>query len=187
MFDLTKLLASWNLKNVTFDKTEILRYDIGSHFVEHLDTLHGPHHIGTLLLIFPSENMEGGELFINNKYNRCNEIQDTEIKVSDYLQHAVYIPLGTFHRISPIINGHRIVFKAAIFCENFNYEIVSSGYTEIGKKEMEPESRIIIFTGKRLPTTQELEERVKNIANRRRNLIIRNMHAEAFGMPLYKD
>jgi len=188
MLNLSELLESWNLKNVTFGKSEILKYEVGGYFVKHLDTLHGPHHVGTLLIIFPSENMKGGELFIDNKYNRCNEIQNTEITVSHNLQHAVYIPLGTFHRVAPILEGCRTVFKTAIFCKNFNYSMVSYRDSGIDNKEMEPESRIIISTGRRLPTTQEFEERIKNIGdNKRRGIIIKNMYGEPFGMPQYKD
>lgn len=181
MFDLTDIFRLWNFNNIKFEKTEVLRYDVGCFFKSHLDTLHNPHHVGTLLIIFPTDDIEGGNLTIDNKHKRCDEDSSDLLVVACKAPHIVYIPLGTFHEVDKLNAGSRIVFKAAICCNDYNYEIVE----QMGKKfEMEPEKRIIINTGKRYPTQEEVS---KLSSGRLIGMKRRNMYLSALNLPTLKD
>lgn len=108
---------------------ELIRYDIGGHFVAHCDRTLGPGHLGTLLLVMPDEDLEGGTLI-----TKCievhkprswealpapthTEVDPTKIQeaVSCTGSYLVYIPLNVVHSVTPVTAGGRLVAKAAVF------------------------------------------------------------------------
>jgi hypothetical protein len=105
---LALLLKDANIKpSVSFSNFEILKYTVGSFFDKHTDTMHHSTHIGTLLAVFPSEDLEGGDLIM--------EPADGEkIIISKIVPYLTFIPLGTIHSVSVIKKGFRIVAKAAV-------------------------------------------------------------------------
>lgn len=106
--NLKLLLKDANVKSSTsFSNFEILKYTVGSFFDKHTDTMHHTTHIGTLLAVFPSEDLEGGDLII--------EPADGEkIIISKTIPYLSFIPLGTSHSVTVIKKGFRIVAKAAV-------------------------------------------------------------------------
>lgn len=105
---LKTLLKDANVKgDISFSTCEILKYGVGSFFDTHVDTVRHNTHIGTILAVFPSENLKGGDLII--------EINDYEkITISTIKPYLVFIPLDTVHSVSLIKKGYRIVAKAAV-------------------------------------------------------------------------
>ena len=88
---------------------ELLRYGIGGHFLAHSDRALSPTHLGTLLLVLPSADMEGGELVVETGPG----LQILGADVQSPL--VVYLPLGVVHSVRPVSAGTRYVAKAAVF------------------------------------------------------------------------
>lgn len=95
--EFNRLLTSCGLNDYRLDQYEILQYGANSHLMTHSDRWRGPGHLGTLLLIFPSKDIVGGDLIIG----------------SDVIKSGlVYIPLETQHSISV---GDSTIFKVSVF------------------------------------------------------------------------
>ena len=102
---------------MAFLDCELLRYEVGGHFAVHVDA-HLPDrpiseteeyvHLGTLLMAIPSADMEGGRLYVPHRLRRGDVFPKR-------LPHAVVLPLGIAHGVTPVKRGSRCVAKASIF------------------------------------------------------------------------
>lgn len=100
----------------------LLKYKKGDFFIEHIDknlgdrlTIYGKQfHIATILLFPPKSfsRYEGGELIVKYDSDEMTFIAD-ETRWT-----CVFFKLKTWHRVEPITDGTRYVFKASIF-ENY--------------------------------------------------------------------
>ena len=126
--------------------------------------------IGTLLLVCPSDDLEGGVLSIE-KHN-----------ITLTGPYVAYIPVGRAHKVSRVTNGHRFVFKVCVVLTQSPADIsyvvlgqrvlVQSGLSRgqvqtlrasrlLGEQvHVNPITRIVRETGNYLPTSAELEEMV---------------------------
>jgi Rps23 Pro-64 3,4-dihydroxylase Tpa1-like proline 4-hydroxylase len=95
-------ISELNFTDVYLTRFEILKYTVGSFFKEHTDNSSDKNSLGVLLYIVPSDDLEGGELIINEQIN------------SFKTPHFVYIPIGVPHEVLVIKKGIRIVFKAYV-------------------------------------------------------------------------
>jgi hypothetical protein len=178
LFDLTDLFKLWDFNNITLTDMQILKYEEGSHFRQHIDTMYGDHHTGTLLLVYPSEDLEGG----NMHFYTVDKREKSKTTVSYNKPYALYIPLGTFHEVDKLTKGNRIVFKSAVVCSHYNYEQIKWGDHVI---LIHQNTRILPTTGKYMPTNEEIKEQTKN--SRRPVMAHDNVFRTALGLPTYKD
>ena len=170
--NLGEYLTANGLDQYDIREEEILRYDIGDHFEMHVDRHRGPGHMGTLLLVVPSPDLVGGQLKISG-------IKEPLPSSSNEL---VYIPLGTYHSVSDVSCGHRYALKAALFHRNPKGLVtVQSEY------QMDPITRIIVSTGLRLPTEEELEEMQRHQPAYRKRFARKNAIDHALGLPTLCD
>ena len=100
--------------DVVFSEDEILKYTVKSHFVKHVDRIRDEKMIGTLLLVYPSIDLLGGVLNVNN----------VDIEHAPGEHHLVYIPIGVEHSVSTIKQGYRYVFKTCVYAENLPANVV---------------------------------------------------------------
>jgi predicted 2-oxoglutarate/Fe(II)-dependent dioxygenase YbiX len=91
--------------SVDIRNTEVLRYGVGCHFEEHVDRVRGADHIGTLLFVVPSEDLEGGDLVIRDAEDQ------PPTGASPYI---VFIPLNVPHSVTLVTKGLRYVAKASV-------------------------------------------------------------------------
>ena len=106
--NLKLVLKDANIKSpVSFSDFEILKYTVGSFFDKHTDTVRHSTHIGTLLAVFPSEDLEGGDLIME-------PAEGEKVIISKQIPYLTFIPLDTLHSVSTIKKGFRIVAKAAV-------------------------------------------------------------------------
>jgi hypothetical protein len=133
--------------DLIFNDSEVLKYDVGSHFTSHVDRIRGAGHIGTLLIVISSSDLDGGVLTIKNM-----PVQRAE------KSYMVYIPLGVHHSVSIVTKGSRYVYKTSVFSTNLppNSKINILHYRDV---EINPYTRIIASTGNRLPLQEELSGR----------------------------
>jgi hypothetical protein len=89
---------------------EALRYGVGGHFAEHVDRSRGKSHIGTLLFVIPSTDLEGGDLLFLN--------EGSTSPPSGRRPYVAFIPLGIKHAVKPVTAGVRRVLKAAVFAKH---------------------------------------------------------------------
>jgi hypothetical protein len=88
---------------------ELLYYDKGCMFARHVDRQVAPNHVGTLLCVFNSDDLDGGELHL--------EQQDGSgfVTASDPGGcFMVFIPLGMPHWVTKVLHGHRLVAKCPV-------------------------------------------------------------------------
>jgi hypothetical protein len=90
--------------NVPWDHQELLKYDVGGFMASHKDRLRGPDHVGTLLLVVPSPDLEGGQLVVED-----------EPMGEPGRPYVVFIPVDAVHRVDPVTKGVRYVGKASVF------------------------------------------------------------------------
>lgn len=91
------------------DLAELLYYDAGCMFAKHEDRKRGDNHLGTILFVFNSDDLEGGELHL--------EQQDGKVVVVAADPGGcfmVFIPLHMSHWVSKVIRGYRLVAKCAV-------------------------------------------------------------------------
>jgi hypothetical protein len=94
-----------DVATVKFCDFEILKYDEGGLFAEHMDRARGEGHIGTLLLIAPCVGMLGGALVDGS---------GVSVVENPSAPHLVFIPLGVAHAVTKVEHGQRLVLKAAV-------------------------------------------------------------------------
>jgi len=142
LVDITKI---YPFTPITYEQPEVLHYGLQGHFSTHLDRHRGLGHLGTLLVIIPSVDLVGGVLTIHDK--------NGEIIMKGSLDpgYIVYLPLGIEHSVTAITNGSRLVFKVAVFAAIRPLKSIIEYNTEI-----DPLTRIVISTGRRMPTKVEL-------------------------------
>lgn len=119
-----------NRKPIYVDDCEILRYDVGGHFVEHTDRdrSHDDHlHVGTLSIIPPLSLYPhtGGELVIHESNIKSSfykltgdktiTIKPMTIVADQNLYTIVYIPLGVSHSVNKVNDGMRMIIKYSLF------------------------------------------------------------------------
>lgn len=99
-----------NLKYTSLDMSddwELLKYTHGGKFEEHTDS-----ESDFTVLLFPPNNiniLEGGELIIREN------IFTTKINPSELTKFTIiFIPVGTLHKVNPVISGTRYVFKRSL-------------------------------------------------------------------------
>lgn len=102
---------------------ELLKYGPGDHFDVHKDRQVAADHLGTLLLVMPSEDMEGGSLRVRAKeFVFGDDGDDADEHADDAIVQnlpsdkpiAVFIPLDVEHSVSAVTKGERLVAKAAV-------------------------------------------------------------------------
>ena len=153
--------------DVVFSEDEILKYTVNSHFVKHVDRIRDEKMIGTLLLVYPSSDLLGGVLSVSN----------VDVEHSPGEHHLVYIPIGMEHSVSTIKQGCRYVFKTCIYAENLPANVVlniSNTHVNIN-----PFTRIVSETGRRLPTDQELDQICSGTCKERRHFTRSNIIGKA--------
>ena len=92
-----------------FKFAELLYYDKGCMFVKHVDREVAPNHLGTILFVFNSDDLEGDELHLEQK-------DGTVIVVAKDpgACYMVFIPLDMSHWVSEVTRGHRLVAKCPV-------------------------------------------------------------------------
>ena len=174
--ELRKLLTdNLKIKGVVLKDFEIIKYDTGSFFSNHLDRHRGAGHLGTLLLIYPSADLVGGSLKVNGKIIKVEQEGEAQVGVGEQsiptptpTPMIVYIPLGLYHEVDRITAGHRYVLKSAVFHPEPK-PLVRYNAQHL----MDPITRIIVKTGLRMPTDEEIE-RLQNPRYPYRWGIVRN-------------
>ncbi len=73
--------------------------------MEHLDRKQGPWHVGTLLLILNSEDLQGGALVAD----------DSRTVVDQPGAWLVFLPLDVSHHVTRVERGERYVFTVPVF------------------------------------------------------------------------
>lgn len=163
-------LMGFNQAEVRLEEEEILHYREGSFFKSHKDRLRGSGHVGTLLVVIPSIDLVGGELIVE--------------KVALPPSGAMYIPLGSKHEVTNIEKGERIVLKAAVYSVVPRRTITEHGV------EIDADTRIVLSTGLRMPTEEELRE-IYKLGNaglfKRGSLARRNAIGKAKGEQTRRD
>ena len=92
--------------SVRFRDHELLRYNVGDHFAEHVDRQRRNDHVGTLLFVVPSSDLRGGHLV-----HAHAEPATDDAAPQAYM---AFIPLGVPHSVSAVTAGFRYVLKAAV-------------------------------------------------------------------------
>lgn len=170
--DTAKLLLSIGLDPaiVELREDEILHYKDGSFFKQHKDRVRGQGHIGTLLVVIPSIDLVGGELIVE--------------KIKMPQSGAIYIPLGCKHEVTRIESGERIVLKTAVYQTVHRHIIIEHG------AEIDADTRVVLSTGRRMPTSEELAE-ISRKGNsgmfKRGGLNVRNAIRYALGKETLRD
>jgi hypothetical protein len=103
---IAKALPLVDLSTVGFSDWELLRYTAGGFFAEHVDRPRGDNHLGTVLAIFGTDDVEGGDLQSGGKV-----VWPRGCKVP----HLVFIPLGEPHEVTRVLKGERYAAKAAVY------------------------------------------------------------------------
>jgi hypothetical protein len=107
---LGKLCVDPTTVEVPEEHQEIMRYVEGGFMDTHTDRVRGPNHVGTLLLVVPSPDLEGGQLLMQDGPGA------EEAPVGKPGRpFVVFIPLHTPHRVTPVVKGERYVAKASVF------------------------------------------------------------------------
>ena len=88
---------------------ELLYYDKGCMFVKHVDRKLAPNHLGTILFVFNSDDMEGGELHLEQEDGTV-----TVVAKDPGGCFMVFIPLDMPHWVSEVTRGHRLVAKCPV-------------------------------------------------------------------------
>jgi hypothetical protein len=99
--------AAVDAASVTYTDCELLLYEVGGKFKAHVDRCRGRNHVGTLLVIVPSEDLRGGALRTGPR--------GVEGGPDPRQPTAVFLPLGVEHSVSKVTRGWRLVAKAAVF------------------------------------------------------------------------
>jgi hypothetical protein len=96
---------------------ELLQYNEGGHFTWHRDrVVEEEEHVGTLLLVIPSPDMEGGVLRVASSEDGSGsmDIVCPESAHATSTAFMVYLPLDTWHTVTPVTKGTRFVAKAPV-------------------------------------------------------------------------
>ncbi|KAL9655062.1 hypothetical protein ABK040_008844 [Willaertia magna] len=111
-------------------------YEEGGHFKEHIDTLHGPDHVGTAVVCLPSKH-EGGDLVVwKGKTEKRFSFADKS--ESGVTWAAFYTDCK--HLVEPITSGTRIVLQYDLFGnEDESPELIVK--EKINKKEDKKEEQ----------------------------------------------
>jgi hypothetical protein len=100
-----------------FGDFEVLQYGVGSFFALHSDRVRvhpsGRRHLGTLLLVVPQPDCDGGKLVVHVAMPYCASSTDRIVVVSR--PSMVFLPLGVVHEVTELLAGARWVAKAAVF------------------------------------------------------------------------
>jgi hypothetical protein len=92
---------------------EALLYSVGGVFEAHVDRRLGLDHMGTLLLVAPSADLQGGVLY---SMEADGPRRFVAVGPGDGGEpYAAFVPLGVPHRVSEVTRGSRVVGKAAVF------------------------------------------------------------------------
>lgn len=106
-YDEKMILKQMGITEYSLVDMEVLKYERGSLFKEHIDRTRYDNHVGTLLLIGYSEDAVGGDLVV----------KDTSVvhKTSNVEQwFMTFVPLGTVHSVTPLLHGTRYVIKFSV-------------------------------------------------------------------------
>jgi len=96
---------------------ELLQYNEGGHFTWHRDrVVDEEEHVGTLLLVIPSPDMEGGVLRVASSEDGSDSVDIVcpESAHTTSTAFMVYLPLDTWHMVTPVTKGTRFVAKAPV-------------------------------------------------------------------------
>ncbi len=107
-----------NLKLYGDDKWQLLRYDKDDMFLIHKDRQINNNHEYSILLFPPKDfsHFEGGDLILLNNENETNVSLQTVFKTNNFNQWTfVIFSIDLFHYVQPILQGHRFVWKNALF------------------------------------------------------------------------
>jgi hypothetical protein len=115
-------LDDFPLKKSTFtlgEQFDFIKYEQGGKFDMHYDSKQSTYHNHTLLL-FPPQNIVGGELVVRHGFNddRSINILNLIIKPHKYLWTLVLFPIGVFHASNPVLNGEKITLKGTAYIDN---------------------------------------------------------------------
>jgi hypothetical protein len=97
--------AGVDLEVVTFSDFEVLRYDAGGFFETHADRERAKGHIGTLLVVASSDDLQGG-LLVDEAGRPVWERQEDP--------YIVFVPLGVLHGVTLVTKGARYAAKASV-------------------------------------------------------------------------
>lgn len=105
-----------NSDKVLFKNAEVLKYGVGGHFKPHVDRRLAQDHVGTLLIVVPSIDMEGGALVVKGGelVVKTGDTYDNSQLTRTY---AAFIPLGVCHKVAPVRRGERYVLKVAVYAK----------------------------------------------------------------------
>jgi hypothetical protein len=103
---ITKALPRVKIDTVYFSDWEVLKYTVGGFFAEHVDRSRGTDHLGTVLAIFGTEDVEGGDLRTGG---------DVVWPAGCRQPHLVFISLGVNHEVTRVRKGERYAAKASVF------------------------------------------------------------------------
>ena len=167
-----------DLSIMKLEDEEILKYSIGSFFVDHIDGFTSDDMVGSLLYVFPSDDLVGGDLIINNEIKSLKK------------PYIAYIPTGITHSVTKIENGNRIVLRANVIKDNSklnkNYDSDDTIEYYIKKGfDIDRKTRIVKKTGKRIPTKKEREKISEK--SRHHGMAMRNLVYIALGLPTLKN
>lgn len=96
---------------------ELLQYNEGGHFTWHRDrVVDEEEHVGTLLLVIPSPDMEGGVLKVASSEDGSDSVDIVcpESAHTTSTAFMVYLPLDVWHTVTPVTKGTRFVAKAPV-------------------------------------------------------------------------
>ena len=102
----------------------IIRYNVGKGFPLHVHSKITDTHLGDIVIYPPSyflsEELIGGDLVIYNSIDPFEEKMRVEVsKLKVWTK--IFIPIGVYHEVEPIISGMRYTFKFDIYSDNFSY------------------------------------------------------------------
>lgn len=113
--DERKVLRNYGITDYSLLEMEVLKYEVGSFFKEHVDRTRFDKHAGTLLLIGFSSDAEGGDLIVSDQV----QVQKTKDEECWFM---TFIPLGSPHVVTHLLKGRRYVVKFAIKDSNIKEE-----------------------------------------------------------------
>lgn len=113
-FPINQYFKNQHLLHFPEDDQELLLYSEGGHFAMHVDRNRGPGHVGTVLYVLPSLDMEGGRLEAQVD-PMSDDLVDLGGDPGTNSAYVAYLPLDVPHRVTPILRGTRLVLKAAVF------------------------------------------------------------------------
>lgn len=121
---------------------EVLRYSAGVGFSAHTDRVRGEHHIGTLVAVVGSADVEGGELMVSA--SKRSSVANKQLGGSGVRPYIAFIPLGYTHAVLPVVKGTRYVAKAAVFIKQpfyVNPQVIAAAAAVVKDTKPKPRSR----------------------------------------------